>query len=84
MNWIRCSTQLPELVYDNPLRSAMVIVRHMSGGIGMAYLTMSWKATRIWVDSSYQRLTSEDECDLSIRITHWMPLPQHPKETDNE
>jgi len=74
MKWIKCSKELPEpgkeilVWFDDKVAPAHLI------SFGREYPRLNWS-----IDSG----DYEDWLDLD-NITHWMPLPEGPKDKDKE
>jgi len=70
MEWISVKDRLPEK--GNPVS---VVVEHMgSVRVGLGYCEVYRDEFRQW----------EDVGGFKINVTHWMPLPEPPKEKDDE
>ncbi len=69
MKWISVKDQLPEAEGKEPFanQSASVLIYDEHGNRSIGYFNAEF---RTW----------EDAYDYDIKVTHWMPLPEPPKE----
>lgn len=66
MNWIKTSERLPE-----PGENVLVLDKGLE--MNVAYLSAPTNFGSVWKDSIKYRVYKPE-------ITHWMPLPEPPKE----
>lgn len=84
--WIPVTERLPEICDKDPDWSKTVLFRTVFGHIHSGYRNIGRPQTSVydddwtppyWIDESENLYFEEDE------VTHWMPLPEPPKENDN-
>jgi hypothetical protein len=80
MSWISVKDRFPDfdipvLVYFLKSKSMMCGMRSYTGD---GWLWSIWNGLGDFQDKS------EFECDDDYPITHWMPLPEPPKQPDNK
>lgn len=82
--WIPVTERLPEIYDKDPDWSKTVLFRTVFGHIHSGYRNIGRPQTSVydddwtppyWIDESENLHFEEDE------VTHWMPLPEPPKET---
>ena len=75
MKWISVKDKLPET--DEERRSPLVLVWVRRPK------TVGWHSLSYFYHGEWDILTGQIDVAYGKRITHWMPLPEGPKEEDN-
>lgn len=83
MNWIKVEDRLPEIVHDNGT-SNYVLVRESGDDFFVAHLNFypakGYRKTDEWIWS--ENSTGCGCCGRSLNPTHWMILPDLPKDEE--
>ena len=78
--WISVKDRLPEIEFeDNQHQASIMVLATTCGGILFGYFYI-YKYNGTWEFVSYDEDMDFDRC---VTVTHWMPLPEPPKEDSN-
>ena len=76
--WIKVSDRLPDLRKEFSWSHALVTAYAPSTGVFPAECSVYQDRDIVWYDLS--SADSDGDCDRISDVTHWMPLPDPPKE----